>query len=226
MFRPAVNADLPGIRSLWQEAFGDSPEAVSYFFKSFPDCISYVAEENGIVTSMVHALPQTLSPDIPTAYVYAVATRRSHRGKGLCRELMLFAEGDLQRRGFACCVLAPAELGLFDYYQTMGYQIAFTRQRTMFPGGTPISLTDYLTRREGLLTEPHMVCDRQLLTYAADVYGLTFYETAAGIAAAGPHYTAEVLPEDLQGSRFACAMLKWLESPRKLPPAYLGFALE
>ena len=37
MFRTAIKSDLPGISSLWQEAFGDSPEAVSYFFKSFPD---------------------------------------------------------------------------------------------------------------------------------------------------------------------------------------------
>ena len=40
MFRPATKSDLPGIITLWQEAFGDSPEAVSYFFHSFPDCIS------------------------------------------------------------------------------------------------------------------------------------------------------------------------------------------
>ena len=79
MFRPAVKSDLPGIIALWREAFGDSPEAVSYFFKSFPGCISYVADDGGEVVSMVHALPQTLSPDIPAAYVYAVATLRSHR---------------------------------------------------------------------------------------------------------------------------------------------------
>jgi len=226
MFRLSVNTDLPAILALWGEAFGDSPEAVSYFFQSFPNCISYVAEDAGMVVSMVHALPQTLSPDIPAAYIYAVATRRSHRGKGLCRKLMAFAESDLQRRGFSCAVLTPGELGLFDYYETLGYQIAFTRRRCPFPGGSPISLTDYLTRREQLLSDPHMIDDRQTLSYAADVYGLTFYETETGIAAAGPHYTAEVLPEDLQGSRFAYAMLKWLAEPRSLDTAYLGFALE
>jgi len=222
----ATKTDLLGIISLWQEAFGDSPEAVSYFFKSFPHCVSYVTEDGGEIVSMVHALPQVLSPDTPAAYLYAVATRRSHRGKGLCRELMAFAEADLHARGFACCVLAPAELGLFDYYEGLGYKTAFTRRRVKFSGGTPISLTEYLNRREALLTEPHMVYDRATLTYAADVYGLTFYETETGIAAASPHYTAEVLPQDTRGDRFAYGMIKWLGEPKDLQNAYLGFALE
>ena len=226
MFRPASTSDLPGITVLWQEAFGDSPETVSYFFKSFPDCLSYVAEDGGSIVSMVHALPQLLSPDIPAAYLYAVATRRSHRRRGLCRDLMAFSEAALKARGIRCCVLAPAELGLFDYYEQLGYTIAFTRRRVPFSGGTAISLSDYLTRRERLLTEPHMVYDRAALAYAADVYGLTFYETPTGIAAAAPRYTAEVLPEDIRGSRFAYGMVKWLDKPMDLRNAYLGFTLE
>ena len=226
MLRLAVKSDLPGLTALWQEAFGDSPEAVSYFFKYFPDCLSYVAEEDGMITSMVHALPQVLSPDCPAAYVYAVATLRSHRGKGLCRDLMAFAETDLQTRGFFCCVLTPGELGLFDYYERLGYQTAFTRRRVPFPGGTEIPLSRYLEKRERILHEPHMVYDSATLRYAADIYGLTFYETAAGIAAAGTCYTAEVLPEDTEGARFAYGMIKWLTEPREWKNAYLGFALE
>jgi len=71
-----------------------------------------------------------------------------------------------------------------------------------------------------------MVYDRATLAYAADVYGLTFYETDTGIAAAAPRYTAEMLPEDTEGTRFAYGMIKWLDEPRELQNAYLGFALE
>lgn len=224
MFRTAIKSDLPRIIALWQEAFGDSPKAVTYFFESFPNCISYVAEEGGEITSMVHALPQVLSPDTPAAYVYAVATLRSHRGKGLCRELMAFAEEDLQRRGFGCAVLTPGEQSLFDFYEHLGYKTAFTRKRTVFEGGREISLAAYLARREELLTASHMVCDENTLAYAAKAYGLAFYETATGIAAASDTYTAECLPEDLGGKAFA--MIKWLGAPVELPNAYLGFALE
>ena len=71
MLRLSTKSDFPGIAALWQEAFGDPPEAVSSFFKSFPDCISYVAEEDGAVTAMIHALPRTLSPDMPATLLYS-----------------------------------------------------------------------------------------------------------------------------------------------------------
>ena len=224
MLRTAMKSDLPGITALWGEAFGDGPEAVSFFFESFPDCLSYVAEDHGEIAAMVHALPQTLSPDTPAAYVYAVATAKAHRGKGLCRELMAFAEADLKQRGFACCVLTPGEPSLFRFYEKLGYAAAFTRNRAAFPGGMPISAAEYAALRERALTVPHMVYDLRTLEYAAKVYGLTFYRTATGIAAAGTDYTAEVLPEDVTGAPFA--MIKWLAEPRLLRNAYLGFPLE
>lgn len=225
MKRLAAPSDLPGIIALWQEAFGDSPEAVSYFFKTFPNCISYAAEEDGRIVSMVHALPQVLSPDLPAAYLYAVATLRSHRGNGLCRQLMAFAEDDLKKQGFACCVLTPGEPDLFAFYKELGYETAFTRTRTVFKTGTPVSIEEYMQLRGQLLASvPHMVYDRNTLEYARDCYGLTFYRTVTGCAAANDHYTAECLPEDLTGNPFA--MAKWLDKPRPLQHAYLGFALE
>lgn len=226
MYQIADKSDLPGIAALWSEAFGDSPEAVSSFFKALPDCISFVALEEGQVVSMVHALPQTLraGADLPAAYIYAVATLPAHRGRGLCRELLNFAEDELRKRGFACTVLTPGEPSLFAFYRDLGYTAAFTRNRTVFSGGTPIPAAEYLTLRERLLTGPHMVYDLRTLEYARQVYGLTFYRTGTGIAAASPDCTAEVLPEDLGGAPFA--MVKWLDTPRSLENAYLGFALE
>ena len=224
MLRAATRWDMPAIASLWQEAFGEPAQAVSSFFDAFPGCLSYVAVEDGTVVSMVHALPQVLSPDIPAAYIYAVATLQSHRGRGLCARLMAFAETDLQQRGFSCCVLTPGEPSLFAFYDRLGYAAAFTRCRSVFSGGVPISLPAYLTRREALLTVPHMVCDEATLEYARQIYGLSFYETEDGIAAASSDYTAEVLPQDLGGSPFA--MIKWLTAPQPLHNAYLGFALE
>jgi len=224
MQRLAAPSDLPGIITLWQDAFGDSPEAVTHFFHTFGDCISYVTEQDGQIVSMVHALPQTLHPDIPDAYIYAVATAAAYQGQGHCRKLMRFAEDDLKSRGFSCCVLTPGEPSLFRFYQAMGYEAAFTRNRTVFTAGTPISAEQYALRREQLLTLPHIRCDLRTLSYAADLYGLTFYETTAGIAAASPSYTAEMLPEDLGGTAFA--MVKWLDKPHPLQNAYLGFALE
>ncbi len=222
--RIATPNDRPDIAALWQEAFGDSEAAVSAFFDAFPACISYVSEENGTIVSMVHALSQTLSPDIPTAYIYAVATLKAHRRQGLCRRLMAFAEQDLRSKGFACTVLTPGEPELFAFYQNIGYRADFTRNRTAFPGGTPISLPEYARLREAILTVPHMVYDETTLAYAQRVYGLTFWKTKTGIAAAGDSYTAEVLPEDQHGAPYA--MVKWLDAPCPIDRPYLGFSLE
>ena len=224
MLRLAEKTDLPAILVLWGEAFGDSENAVRFFFEAFPDCLSYVAEEHGEIVSMVHALPQILSPGTPAAYLYAVATGKAHQGKGLCRKLMAFAEDDLKKRGYACCVLTPGEASLFRFYERLGYETAFTRNRRAFSGGTPITAAEYAALREQSLTVPHMVYDRRTLEYAAQVYGLTFYKTSTGCAAAGANYTAEVLPEDIGGKPFA--MIKWLSEKRPLQNAYLGFPLE
>ena len=74
---------------------------------------------------------------------------------------------------------------------------------------------------EELLKMPHMVCTERFLQYAQSIYDLKFYKTPTGIAAAGPRFTAEVLPEDLSDAPYA--MLKTAQS---IPNAYLGFGLE
>lgn len=224
MYRLAKKSDMPGIVALWGEAFGDNQQAVEEFFTAFPACISCVAEERGEILAMAHAIPQSLSPDTKAVYVYAVATAKAHRGKGLCRNLMAFLEQDLKARGVEACVLTPANAGLFQFYKNLGYDVGFFRQHTPFSGGRPIPLSEYVRRRKTLLSVPHMVCDENFLSYAQKLYGLTFYETATGLAAHGEGFTAEVLPEDLGGEPFA--MVKWLDGRRKELAGFLGLSLQ
>lgn len=225
MTRRSTPADIPGIISLWTEAFGDTQEDVLAFFAAFSRCRSYVTEWGGEIVAMVHALPQTLSPGTSAAYLYAVATRRAFRGRGLCRQLMAFAEQDLWEQGIACCALCPAEASLFDYYRSLGYKTAFVRRHTAFSGGREMTPEAYLLRRETILSGPHLCCDEELLSYAARCYGLRFYETETGIAAAGDRFTAEVLPEDAGGGE-PNGMIKWLTPGGQIENGYLGFALE
>ena len=212
MARIAEPRDREPIESLWQEAFGDTPEEIGRFFDTFPDCLSYVTED---CAAMVHALPMTLSPDLPAAYLYAVATRADRQGQGLCRRLMAHAEQDLAKRGFACCILAPGAPSLFAFYEKLGYTTAFTGSTPPCAGGTPISPAEYLRLRETLLqNRPHLLCDDRLLRYVRALYGLTLYRTADGIAAVSDGFTAECLPEGLTDD--PCAMIKWLDHPRPL----------
>lgn len=227
-YRPAYVADIPAITDLWHSVFGDSTQAIQQFYQAFPQCRAVVAENGaGELVAVVHVLPQTLAlgqGTLPAAYVYAVATRPDYRGRGICRGLMAFCEALLARLGYALAVLTPAEPSLFGYYGSMGYETAFFRQRTPFAGGREITPAAYLQKRKALLTGPHMVYDLAFLAYLQAAYGLRFYETDDGIAAAADGYTGEVLPQDLGGAPYA--MAKWLIPPRPFPPGYLGFALE
>ena len=199
--RPAYPSDRAAMTALWQQVFGDSEATITGFYEAFPRCRAAVAEnEVGALVSIVHVLPQTLTVEdqtIPAAYLYAVATRPDYRGRGLASTLIRFTEALLERLDYRCAVLVPAEPSLFGYYARLGYTTAFLRNHTPFP------------------------CD---YTYLQQAYGVKFYETQTGIAAAAGDYTAEVLPQDLGGT--PCAMLKWLGRPRTLPSGYLGFALE
>ena len=213
MYRIATEKDAPGIVALWQEAFHETP--------SLPECISFVAEQEGETVAMLHALPQRFrtSRDRKAAYLYAIATKKTHRGQGLCRGLMAYAESVLDAD---CCVLVPASESLFGFYESLGYETAFTRRRTAFTGGEEIPEAEYLTLREQLLPMAHMVYED--LSYAKKVYGLKFYKTEAGICAASDSFTAERIPEDFSQAPYG--MLKWLRDPEPVENAFLGFSLE
>ncbi|MBP3634037.1 MAG: GNAT family N-acetyltransferase [Oscillospiraceae bacterium] len=214
MYRLSQQQDIPQIISLWQTVFGETP--------ILPPGLCFVAELEGRIVSMLHALPQTLLADRAhkAYYLYAIGTDPNYRGQGICRQLMAFAERALDAD---CLVLVPAQESLFGFYETMGYKTAFTRHKTAFCGGEEISMAQYLHLREALLQSvPHMVYED--LSYAQRIYGLKFYKTASGICAASEHFTAECLPEDL-GS-VPCGMIKWLSNEVPLQSAYLGFTLE
>ena len=226
--RPSYPADVPKTRALWCQVFGDSEAEVDAFYRAFPKCRAVVAENDaGEIVCVVHALPQTLvhpGGTLPVSYLSAIATRPDYRGQGLASTLTGCCEALLERLGYALAVLTPAEEALFGFYARLGYAPVITRNHTPFSGGREISAAEYLTRREALLDLPHIAYDLPTLSYVQSAYGVRFYETDTGIAAAGEGYTAEVLPEDLGGKPFA--MAKWLGKPRALPKGYLGFALE
>ena len=213
MYRLAAKNDIPGITALWQEAFGEEP--------TLPDCDCFVAEEDGKIVGMLFAMPQKLKIETvhPASYFYAIATLKSHRGRGICRNLMAYAERHVNAD---CCMLVPASEQLFDFYGTLGYQTAFYRNKIPFSTGTEISMEEYLHRREALLSLPHVVYDD--LDYAQKIYDLKFYETPDGICAASKRFTAENLPHDL--GQTPCGMIKWLKNEEPMDCAYLGFTLE
>ena len=81
--------DVPALKALWKQAFGDTDAEIDSFFKTvYPEATGFCAEEDGAVIAMLFALPLTLAHGEEmqkAAYLYAVATDEAFRGRGVCR---------------------------------------------------------------------------------------------------------------------------------------------
>lgn len=113
--------DIPALRGLWQQAFGDPDDFLDSFFATgfaYDRCRCVLLE--GKVAAALYWFDGELEGK-KLAYLYAIATDLSHRGQGLCRLLMADTHACLLSRGYAGAVLLPAADWLRDYYSTMGY---------------------------------------------------------------------------------------------------------
>lgn len=113
---------LGALRELWQEAFGDGSSFLDGFFATAFDperCLCIGAGER--IASAVYWLDVELESG-KGAYLYALATAESHRGKGLAHAVMRAAHGKLRQRGYVAAILVPGSRELETFYGAMGYR--------------------------------------------------------------------------------------------------------
>lgn len=132
MMQLAKKKDFPAIRDIWQEAFGDTEEEIADFFAAFAGkgriCIW---KEEGQIAGQLVLLPVLLCTpkcNIPVEYIYAVATKKAYRNRGVCKEL-LAAAGDMLRQEGKPAVLVPADKGLAAFYKRNGFIDGFTEEK-------------------------------------------------------------------------------------------------
>ena len=172
--------ETAGLRQLWKEAFGDSDTFLDIFFSKgySPRRCRCITDGNTVAAALYWFDCSFDGKKI--AYLYAVATARSHRGRGLCRRLMTDTHALLASQGYAGAILVPGEESLFDFYAHMGYQTiscADTVRRT--PANTPIPVTilsidAYATRRRQLLPQGGVIQEGENLAFLSelcDLYG-------------------------------------------------------
>lgn len=149
---------------LWNEAFGDSRETVQAFLTAIPHTPFYAAED-GQILSMLFAVPQMVG-QCKAAYLYAVATAKKARGRGLAASLLRHAEGVLKQDGFSACLLSPAEPSLAGWYMRQGYENwgpfrPLPRQNVT---GASVTPEEYrLLREEKLQNIPHNTPPKEIL---------------------------------------------------------------
>lgn len=138
----ALPSDKEEIREIWDIAFPEDTAFNDWFFKyKFRSEFTIVYRENGVICSMLQALPYEISGFGKVSYIYGAATRPQFRRRGFMEKLLRFTHENDRKRGFEGSILIPANEGLFGYYGKMGYKTAFYVSQTTYKGVSNNSFT-------------------------------------------------------------------------------------
>ena len=120
--RPTQN-DIPALRALWKEAFGDGDAFLDGFFKTaFSIDRASVLRIGDDIAGMLYWFDCEIAGE-KCAYIYAVATSKPHRGQGVCKALMESTHSYLRESGYMSAILVPGSAELFRFYDKLGYKI-------------------------------------------------------------------------------------------------------
>lgn len=242
----------PALRALWKEAFGDTDAFLDDFAGTAfsPDRCRCVTMDDTTAAAL-YWFDCTLNGE-RVAYLYAVATAESHRGRGLCSALMEDTHRHLRERGYRAAVLVPGGQSLFDFYGRLGYRIGSTVDEIRCPAGEnalPLSRIDreaYERLRLEFLPERGIVQEGENLAFlekqAAFYHGDGFLlaarregNTLVGCELLGNREAAPAIVRSLgassgvfrtPGTTMPFAMYRSLTDDEPIPPFYFGLAFD
>lgn len=114
------------LKKMWQEIFEDKAEYINLFFDNmYKDEYCFIAIDNEKVVAMMYFLPATMvrkHEKIEGRYVYAVATDKNYRGRGIMSALESYASNVVALKGVEFLTLVPATESLFSMYEKIGYK--------------------------------------------------------------------------------------------------------
>lgn len=153
-YRLATEADVPALRTLWQEAFEDPDSFLDCFFSiAFSENRCGVAVWQDAPVGMAFWFPCTCRGQ-RVAYLYAVATRKEMQGQGICTGLLAWLRESLQARGIGGLLLVPETASLARFYGAMGYRPCCPQGRIRVSASGPaIQLKPVSPRRYGELRQ-------------------------------------------------------------------------
>lgn len=169
-----LESQIEGLRSLWQEAFGDSDAFLDIFWDTAfsPDRCRCIAIDDQVAAALYWF--DCRLENRPVAYVYAVATRKSFRNRGLCRKLMDNTRALLGELGYSGIILVP-EMHLIGMYESMGYKVcSYIREFTCRSNDHPVDLreidaAEYARLRRQLLPAGGVVQENENLQFLSSI---------------------------------------------------------
>jgi len=188
--------DIPALRQLWKQAFGDEDSFLDAFFSlGYAPERSLCAREDGKPVAALYWFDQQWR-DRTVAYVYGVATEQSYQNRGICSKLMKRLERLLKERGYYGIILVPREPGLVAFYERLGYVVATTLCHYRLPAaGDPdpefrqIPWEKYAFYRQQFLPEESVLPGAEMYQLLETYQG--FYRCSAGIFCGAAEETPE-----------------------------------
>ncbi len=143
IFREPKASELPKLRELWKEAFGDGEEFLDVFVKTaFSITRARIAVDGDTVAAALYFFDCECDGE-PIAYLYAIATAKEYRRRGICRALMEDTHRHLKERGYRGALLVPANGTLFEFYRRIGYSRGgYIREISVNAGDNAACLTE------------------------------------------------------------------------------------
>lgn len=165
--------DREALRAIWQEAFGDSDEFLDLFEQTAysPARMRRLTVDGQCAAALYWF--DCVCEGQKIAYLYAIATAKTQRGKGLCQRLMEDTHAHLKRLGYAAAMLVPSEESLFGFYERLGYRTATkVREFSCEAGEVPSTLVrineeEYAKIRRKMLPKGAVKQEGDNLTYLA-----------------------------------------------------------
>ncbi len=162
---------IPGLKKLWQQAFGDPVSFIDGFFAAgFAPERCRCLQQNGQLAAALYWFDCTCAGQ-KLAYVYAVATDTAFRRQGLCHALMEDTLRHLKSLGYAAALLVPADGSLRQFYARMGFRnFGGIREFTCTQGAAPVDIRrvspeEYALMRKGLLSQGSVLQEGATLAF-------------------------------------------------------------
>ncbi len=184
MIEFANEFDREQIKKLWKDTFGDSDESVDKFLNEYIACVLLYKEGKKLL-GMLSMLP-VKAEEKKGRYIYAVATDRLVRGRGISTALLEFVNKYIKENGEFFSVLVPAEESLFDFYKKRGYSTISCIKKEEFQGRNSfldikkMSAERLFYLRKEFFGKNFISWQKKELSYIADVYDNNIFEISSG----------------------------------------------
>ena len=219
------------LRQLWKEAFGDPDVFLDSFFAFgfSPDRCRQVTID-GTVAAALYWFDCTFRGK-KLAYLYAIATHKDYRNRGLCKSLMADTHHHLKALGYDGAILVPAKDSLFPFYEKLGYRTCCkVREFTCAASGTVdirfIEAEKYMAIRQKYLPAGSVAPSENMFRFLTEQY--FFYEGkdfALCATAEGDTLIATELLGNLSAAPGIVAMMGKKEGRFRTPGSEKPFAM-